>query len=263
MRTSVKGKWFFDLVKSMVNKSINVNDGFRYFFARFKKKPIEIIINSVRFSNVDHILWSLVGEIFISTNYCPPGFEIRSTDIVLDIGAHKGVFVAYAATRTKNHILAYEPDKDNFENLLYLIEINNWHNVTPINKAISTRNGNQDFYLSKHNSRSNLIGRDPVIGFTLQDKTTVGTIKLESVLESLHHIDFLKIDCEGAEQAILLNCNEETFNKIRMISAEYHFANDPNKSGELISHLKKFYLNVSLSYSYNTNLCYLYCSGSM
>ncbi len=52
----------------------------------------------------------VVNEIFKKRRYNHPGFEIRPTDTIVDIGANMGVFVLWAAKQaTQGKVIAIEP----------------------------------------------------------------------------------------------------------------------------------------------------------
>ena len=65
----------------------------------------------------------------------------------------------------------------------------------------------------------------------------VECVTLENIFDENHIVscDLLKLDCEGAEYDILINANKEIFDKIKLISLEYH--NIINHDGH---ELKKF-----------------------
>jgi hypothetical protein len=68
-------------------------------------------------------------------------------DTVFDIGAHCGVSTWHLSQRVgpAGRVIAFEPDPVNFSLLLQNIELHKLTNVTPLQIAVSDRNGDADF----------------------------------------------------------------------------------------------------------------------
>src|SRR5262249_33377899 len=124
-------------------------------------------------------------------------------DIVVDIGAHVGVFSIYLAKRHPDiTVLAFEPDPVNFSNLLANIAANGVGNIVPHRLAV-TRDG-RPFTLDRPPDNSAAAGGY----FTRPDgyaRSTVDSITLDEIFErnDISRCKLLKIDCEGAEYEIL------------------------------------------------------------
>ena len=255
----MKGKWLFDLCKNIFQGSVNIQDGIRFFLARFVKKPTSISINGVSFLQADHVLWSLVSEIFISKEYTPRGFEILENDVVVDVGAHKGVFTAYAAKSTRGPIIAVEPAQENIEYLEKLVHTNGWENVRVLRAAVTgLEEGKVKLYLARSSSRNSILGKDVVSDENLQDFVEVENISLENVIGDLENVDLLKLDCEGAEFAIIKNTNQSIFSKIQKMVLEYHAKPQDESLSELISKLDSIFQTVTVIHKPNTSLGYIY-----
>ena len=56
--------------------------------------------------------------------------------------------------------------------------------------------------------------------------------------EKINSIDFLKLDCEGAEYEILFKCPDKILNRIKIISMEYHEIDKKRNKKTLIRFLK-------------------------
>jgi hypothetical protein len=97
--------------------------------------------------------------------------------------------------------------------------LNQAQNLQVNNLAVYDEPGQYDLYKP---------GGNGALGSLLQDhgaeKETVTAIKLESLFKenNLDHVDNLKLDVEGAEYPILLNCPAETLRQIRNLVLEYH-----------------------------------------
>ena len=68
----------------------------------------------------------------------------------------------------------------------------------------------------------------------------VKSTTLEEIVQknNIHQIDFLKMDCEGGEYEILLECPNNILNIIKRISMEYHNIDDNKNVNNLIDHLE-------------------------
>jgi len=129
--------------------------------------------------------------------------NLKSTDIVLDIGACIGGFSLRVCKNVK-HVYAVEPIVT--ERLKQNIQLNKIKNITVLNYALGYNNA---IPFSKTNYFLNTYHN----GKKLECKTLSEIIDLCG-----GHIDYLKLDCEGAEWLITL----EEFKKIKTIEAEIH-----------------------------------------
>ena len=182
-------------------------------------------------------------HVWLLQEYDRTGFEIRDTDIIIDVGAHIGLFVLYSSQFCKNgKIYCFEPVKENFDLLKLNLELNNIRNVVAINAAISTDNGTVTIYLDEDESGHSMYG-------TGIKQVQVKSFSLQDVFDSnkLKKCDFLKIDCEGEEYKIIDSLPTSYFDKINKMCIEYHFAD--TKSNLLQEMIKRLRLS---SYMINT-----------
>ncbi len=193
---------------------------------------IKIRVNSTDLMAFTHV-WLL-------HEYGRSGFEIRDTDIVIDVGAHIGLFALFSSQFCKNgKIYCFEPVKENFDLLESNLELNNIRNVVAINAAISTNNGIVTMYLDEDESGHSMYG-------TGIKQIQVKSFSLQDVFDSnkLKKCDFLKIDCEGEEYKIIDSLPTPYFDKINKMCIEYHFADTkPHLLQEMIKRLRlSFYM---------------------
>ena len=183
---------------------------------------------------------------FLKVNNPNKKFEIKKNDIVIDIGAHIGYFTIYAAnSANEGTVYSIEPYKESFEILKKNLKLNNLTNVKSFHIAISKVTEQITLYIDKKNQIGNSIFKtdetiesEKVESFNLKD--FVKTNKIEK-------IDFLKIDCEGAEFEILLNFDKELMKKINKISAEVHENSNTYSLDKLVDFLKENNFKVSTS----------------
>lgn len=157
---------------------------------------------------------------FMKINTSNESFKINEDDIVVDVGAHVGYFTILAAKKAKNgHIFAIEPDTESIETLKKNTKMNHLKNVTIINSAVSNKKGLLTFYKDKDNYIASSIFESLD---TKQEQ--IQSMRIDDIIKenNIEKIDFLKMDCEGAEYEIILNLNDTALTKIRKISLEVH-----------------------------------------
>ena len=140
--------------------------------------------------------------------------------IIFDVGANIGIFSIHAATLFPNSkIYAFEPFLENFE--LLKKNTDSMKNIFCYNLAVSDFTGTS--YLR------NDLDKTAVKTTTLPEDESSQTC-LTTTLENfclehcIKNIDFLKLDCEGAEYNIL-NTN---LSFVKVIAGEYHVINRRN-----------------------------------
>jgi FkbM family methyltransferase len=136
--------------------------------------------------------------------YLVEHLDIKSSDLIIDIGANIGWYSLVLSMNEKPTIVAFEPDTENFKLLTENLRMNNRSNVKAYNKAVSDHEGTLTLYLYKtHNP-----GRHSFI----KQKNSVGTaevpiVPLDSFLEKEGYgngpIKLIKIDIEGYEYTAL------------------------------------------------------------
>lgn len=129
-------------------------------------------------------------------------YPIRDNDVILDVGAHVGVFAMYAARKAhKGIVLAVEPHPINFKLLNLNVQINDLKNVLSFNTALTNYNGKAKLYIyARPGGHSITIRRTNE--FIVVNAETIdnlfGRIGFKDI-ESL----FVKINAEGAELEVL------------------------------------------------------------
>ena len=100
------------------------------------------------------------------------------------------------------------------------LELNDLSNVKPFHAAISKATEQVTLYIDKNNQIGNSIFRtDETTESEKVDSFSLGDFVKNNKIEK---IDFLKIDCEGAEFEILLNLDHQILQKIDKIVSEIH-----------------------------------------
>lgn len=254
----MKGTWFRNLLRLTACGDLSFRDGVIFFAARFSSKPISFKFNQIHYSEVDHIFWSAIADVQINRVYTPNGIRIGTTDTIIDIGAHRGGFTSFAARKTSGDVIAFEPHVDNFILLKRLIKDNHLNNVHAFNTAVGAKSGRSHLFLSTASSRHNILGHEIGTDRKLQNSVEVNVLSLDDCLKDIKKVDMVKMDCEGAEIDILLNADDETISKIKMMAIEIHDPIEDDKVKALQKRLSKFYPQIKIVQQSNQRFSYLY-----
>ncbi len=163
----------------------------------------------------------ILMEIWGEQCYAPEGWQLNSTDIIVDIGAHIGVYALYGAAQvSKGCVVAVEPDPENYVLLARNIQHNGISNCHPINLAVASVAGTRDLFLGTPGE----TGGHSLVIEGGRKSLSVQTITLQDILDKYHldHIDCLKLDCEGSEYEIMGSLSPELWKKIHRIVMECH-----------------------------------------
>lgn len=182
----------------------------------------------------------IINEIWIEKHYVPKGFEIKEKDTILDVGAQIGVFSVYAAHHAKKgKIYAFEPMSENFKMLKENTNLNKLKNITNINCALSDKNGKESLFIDDLNTGGHSFFNDKKSWS--KNKIIVKSMNLDSFFNKykIKKIDFLKMDCEGAEYKIFFGASKKTLEKIKKISMEYHNLDEKKNVHKLKKYLEK------------------------
>lgn len=162
-------------------------------------------------------------DIFIQREYadCFPFYEKA---IVVDIGAHYGYFSLFASKNLnpQSQLFAVEPSPANFDQLNRNLKNSNITNTKTFQQAIGGENTTMELFEAASVNFS--IVKNYALSTDKKQGTsvTVQTLETFMVEQNIPHIDFLKLDCEGAEYAIFEQTPSTVFQKIKTISMEFH-----------------------------------------
>lgn len=175
-------------------------------------------------------------NVWIIQEYNKPDYEILEKDIIVDIGAHIGLFTIYVSQFCKKgKIFSFEPVEENYKLLLENIQLNKIENVIAVKKAVSGGEKTIKIYLNEDQAAHSTYSHGNRFIET-------ESISLKEIIDhnSIQKCNFLKIDCEGAEYDILKFVPDEYFKIIMKIGMEYHFSDTKyNLLRELKERLQK------------------------
>lgn len=144
---------------------------------------------------------------------------VEPQDHIVDIGAQIGIFSLLAANYCKDGlILAFEPERSNFDMLKQNAALNPHLSIRIYNKAVTSQGEKIRLYISANNRGAHTTygGEGPT--------QEVDGISLAEIIDQLpdRQLNLLKIDCEGGEYDILLNLANKDLKCIDDIIMEVH-----------------------------------------
>lgn len=243
-----------------------------------RQEPAKIILRNGLVIKSEVALRFVVREIFFERVYNPPYLPIGDRDIVVDIGANNGVFSLFAAFNTHNAVHAFEPSPRNLGILRRNIAINRLQNVMVHGCAVSNKVGLANLFLSLADGQQNLLSEyivpakieqyqahtdlNYLISDSGKDETyiEVPTTTLQEIMDSnnLEQIDFLKLDCEGAEGPILQSTPYSYLKRIRKIALEFHDHLSELNHRDIQNILKGASFNIRLKWDKKSPFGYIY-----
>jgi FkbM family methyltransferase len=165
----------------------------------------------------------MIDEIWAYRKYDYFGFRVSPGEVVVDIGANIGTFSLYAAKVCgASRVFSFEPFVDNYRILRKNVEQNQLHGVTCVNQAVAGSRGVRTLRLDSIDP-----GSHSLVSGSFERAVEVDCCTLDDVFDrfALNKIDYLKMDCEGAEYEILENAAPR-LEKIGRISMETHTTSD-------------------------------------
>lgn len=161
---------------------------------------------------------------------------------VLDIGANVGFFsLRMFAEHPHSRIVAVEPIPANFAQLQVNKKLNADRNWTLEQAAVASRAGSLKLML---NPDDEFTTDASVLTNPRGDHVVeVPAMTLADVMakHDMPHVDYLKLDCEGAEYDILYDSAPEVFENIACLVVETHPFDEPKQNRDpLAKHLESY-----------------------
>jgi len=186
-----------------------------------------------------------------------PTFKINSNDIVIDIGAHHGIFSINTA-KLGAEVHCFEPNPMSYVILKKNIENNDFKKkLITVNSAVSSANNQKvPFDIGVRSTAGSIEKlKDKVL--RSGDIIEVNTINLNEYIRKIPQkkIKILKMDCEGAEHMILDNFEE--IKRIEFLIIEAH-ETENNTPLDIIKKLKDLKYEVN-QVKANHGAVELYC----
>lgn len=120
-------------------------------YAKLPKGLVAVVPFNVDIGIITRDVW--IEQVY-DRFYCP-----RNDDVVIDVGAHVGLFTLKVAKKVKK-VVAIEPHPLNYRFLIANITLNGLKNVIPLKLALSSYSGKAKLYL-RDSGTSTLIDQHP------------------------------------------------------------------------------------------------------
>lgn len=202
------------LKKQLENMDAIKNEGTYYslFGYKFINKNITIhnFSDDLGLQKIQHLLFSMKRDI-------------------IDVGAYIGDSSLILTKYTEKNVYAFEPFDDAFRELQLNIELNNKDNIIPIKLGLSDMEGTKKLFFGENdlsvstNDPNKSLSKGACTNIVEIETTTIDLFAREHNLD----VGIIKIDAEGAEQAVLRGAVETIKNHrpILLISI-YHNIDD-------------------------------------
>lgn len=163
-------------------------------------------------------------EVIVRGDYTRFGQTIAPGATVIDIGANVGCFSILAAKLAgpQGRVIAVEPDPSNYAQLTRNIALNGATNVTPYRVAVGGTDGTTLLFSSDASSLFSSTAAGPAGGAGRTSEVEMMTLGSLMDRASVARCDYLKVDCEGAEYAMLDALTPDAARRIMQISIEIH-----------------------------------------
>jgi len=145
------------------------------------------------------------AELHLASRLLRPGMT------VVDIGAHHGLYSLLAAKLVgrRGRVIAFEPSPRERRRLQRHLRVNGFSNVEVDERAVADANGEADFFLVRGFRDWGNSLRPPAVP-EKTEKVRVNVCRLDEALaeRGIRVVDFIKLDAEGAELAVLQGARE-------------------------------------------------------
>ena len=153
-------------------------------------------------------------------------FTPKSAKLIIDCGAHIGMFSALAAGQSNNpKVILFEPDHE----LHYLITQNIQHcsNAHLYGCAVGGAHGEAPFFKSKQSSQTSSLSEKATKLFSKIDGIEARSVvvnKLSDFIDPNIVVDYLKIDVQGTELSIVEDLiNHDILKNVNILALESSF----------------------------------------
>jgi FkbM family methyltransferase len=206
-----------------------------YFLALTGKVPSHVHF----LPNGDYVQYGVrtpPGEVWVSIEIFQDDvygqeYKLKKGDVVLDLGAHVGMFVSKAIREIGDTglVIAVEPSDVGQRYLRHNCGL--LPNVVLVQKAISDHDGTGKLYLSAESSCNSIMHKH-------KNSVDVGLVTVDSLVKQLElkQLDLIKIDIEGAELEALQGATKtlEQFDVKLAIAAYHQMQNGENEMPSVV-----------------------------
>lgn len=238
--------WLVKYLFTNLYRALQTSNGRRllWLFLRYagrgRHQPTDVPFGRYRFEVPDafSFVWQY-KEIFADESY---RFTARVPDpLILDCGANIGTSLAwFRQTYPTARIIAFEAEPTIGAVLTRNLQRNHIGGVEVVQKAVWTDEGGLDFGSGEADAASL---------FSEMGRRQVPSVRLRDYLLREARVDMLKIDIEGAETAVLLDCRDALAHVQNMFVEFHAYIGHPQTLGAVVQVLEdagfRYYIDSS------------------
>jgi len=189
--------------------------------------PVGTTENPISFESL-YIPW-IFKEIYFEKVYRS---LIGNKDLtIIDFGGNIGLVTMYMRQFAKI-VYTMEPSSEHYEALEMNKKANGWDNVELFKMALSDKNGKTKLGKQPENLTMNSI----TSGYSEGEMVKTVTIDKFFKDNKIKHVDFIKLDIEGAEEQVLMGKGfKKVSPMIDAIEVEFHTPNWTNITGYMVN----------------------------
>ena len=182
--------------------------------------------------------------------------NVEENDVVIDIGFNYGLFSMVSLKNNPSKIIAFEPNPKLVSNYQKFF---NHEKIELYQKAVSHKTGKTLFKEAHSSGMSTIMG--DVNTNNIDNTYEVELVNFYQFLQenNINQIDYLKVDCEGAEYDIFDSIpNEYLTNQVKKIALEFHHKFEDKKVQKLYNKIVSCGFKTRVSYETNNTIGMLY-----
>lgn len=171
----------------------------------YKKKTYRTVIrNGITYRlDISNSIDNFVYFNFPEKTYDTVTDVIKQADVIIDIGANIGITTLFfASLNEKAKVYAFEPHLKSFMRCKENASLNNFKNITYLNKGLGAVKGFEKLYEIRENNpgMNRILKENKNVPFTT---ITIDTLDDFTRDKNISKIDFIKIDVEGYEYEVI------------------------------------------------------------
>jgi len=216
---------------------------------------VKTIFNNLKIGE-KHNVYFVFNEITTQNVYNNDYICVEENDFVVDIGFNYGLFSLTSLKYKPCKIIGFEP------NPKLVKTFTNFYNgdiIKLYQTAVSNQNGKTIFYENLDPGMSSIF--QEINDVSRGDSYEVNIINFNDFIidNKINKIDYLKVDCEGAEYKIFESIPYEYLkNNIKKIVIEFHHNLNDIKVQKLIEKIKNCNFNIKIETKENSNIGLIY-----
>lgn len=210
----VEPGWFFDVAADDPSRLVQMR---RDVWAHYREQDIERPVNVPWYDGLklrmrlgdDMSLCLYVGGSFEPNEFALIAAAIGPGMVFVDGGANDGYYTLFAARKVGEHgrVVAVEPSRREYDRLVANVSVNKLRNITALRIALGREPGKSTLAIAEeeHSGQNTVGDRIANVKVRAVRHEPVRVESLDSLVEAqgLRRVDFVKLDVEGSEFAVL------------------------------------------------------------